>query len=190
MGWIAFVLFITFFFFGSGVGGGRMPCCGRPHAVPGSWNSGTHLRLPGAGPEGRSVSPRPGDPFPSSLRLFGVLGSILSEGRKAFADFEPPPPPSKPRRTWEVPRVTEVRLGGTGREKLAGGGTTRTRSPSPFSGTKKPARVSPGRVEPGRAAVPREGNPSPNRVGGRWEVGEHRSSSLGREGRMGFGGSL
>lgn len=189
MGWIAFVLFIIIFFFGSGVGGGRMPCCGRPHAVPGSWNSGTHLRLPGAGPEGRSVSPRPGDPFPSSLRLFGVLGSILSEGRKAFADFEPPPVQtpadlgSSPCDRGETRRDREGKAGG-------GGGTTRTRSPSPFSGTKKPARVSPGRVEPGRAAVPREGNPSPNRVGGRWEVGEHRSSSLGREGRMGFGGSL
>lgn len=172
MGWIAFVLFIIIFFFGSGVGGGRMPCCGRPHAVPGSWNSGTHLRLPGAGPEGRSVSPRPGDPFPSSLRLFGVLGSILSEGRKAFADFEPPPVQtpadlgSSPCDRGETRRDREGKAGG--------GGDDTDPEPLTLLWDKKTCpcfsregRTGPGCGSPGGEPVPEQGG---------WEVGGGRAS--------------
>lgn len=165
------LLYFLLLFFFSVLGGGRMPCCGRPHAVPGSWNSGTHLRLPGAGPEGRSVSPRPGDPFPSSLRLFGVLGSILSEGRKAFADFEPPPVQtpadlgSSPCDRGETRRDREGKAGG------GGGGRHGPGAPHPSLGQKNLPVFLPGGSNraglrfPGRGTRPRTGWVG----GGRWE---------------------
>lgn len=101
-------------------------CCSGPMPLPGAvssgltceWESGRRERVGVCGGKGHfSRSFLLDLSLPSSLWLFWLLGNIFSEGNIALPDFEPPP--SKPRRTLEVPRVNKVRLGRGWEEGLA-----------------------------------------------------------------------
>lgn len=100
-------------------------CCSGPMPLPGAVTWGLTCGGSGAGGSGVgvcggkgrfSLPPHPDLSLPSSLWRFGLLGNIFSEGKVALPDFEPPP--SKRRRTLEVPRVNKVRLGRGWEERL------------------------------------------------------------------------
>lgn len=169
------------------------------------WREGALLPLPC--PSG------PGSHF-FDLALM-TPGNIFSEGKITPPDLEPAP--SKPRRTLEIPRVNKVRLGRGWEEKLvapvcgsclrrpvptAGGDL----EPLTRAGEKLPEvltgaaadRAAPGRAPPlsprlsGREsrslqALRVDPVPYPVRWLLAWQVGEHRSSSVGRRGCFFFG---